>query len=89
MWHSLRENLLLPVLGRVGTAAAMWLVSKGWPVEYLAQLETVALVTLMLGADWLYAWTRRQTIIKTTAFEITKGVRSVTGAKVRPQKTEG
>jgi len=89
MWHALRENLLLPVLGRLGTAASMWLLSKGMPGEYVEQVETAVLVFLMLFADWAYAYARRQTIIKVTAAEIMKGARSVTGAKVRPQKTEG
>lgn len=87
MWHALRENLLLPILGRLGTAATAWLLSKGMPAEYVGQLETALLVILMLAADWAYAYVRRQTIIRTTAAEIMKGVRSsVTGAKVRPAK---
>lgn len=87
MWHGLRENVLLPVLGRMGTAAAVWLMSRGWPDEYLMQLETVLTVAAVLLVDWAYAFVRRQVIIRMTALEIMKGVRSVTGAKVRPSQT--
>lgn len=87
MWHALRENLLLPIFGRAGTAASVWLLGQGMPPEYSGQLETALLVIFMLAADWTYAYVRRQTIIQNTATEIQKGVRSVTGAKVRPPET--
>jgi len=55
MWENLKENLVLPVGRRLGTAAASALVAWGVSESVAVQAEAIILVMVLLSGDLVFS----------------------------------
>lgn len=59
MLKMVRDNIVLPMLGRVGTAASLALVGYGMGVEHVDVVSTAFTVMGGVGFDLVTSWVSR------------------------------
>ncbi|QCS37268.1 hypothetical protein [Tortoise microvirus 77] len=59
MFKKLGTNVMFPLFGRVGTAAATWLVSLGADSDLAAQVSVGIIAALLIGLDLCSSWLGR------------------------------
>lgn len=66
--NAILENLLAPLVRRIGTAAAVWLLAKGLPSDAVEPLVNNLVAIVLLGIDLLLArFYRKSVVIRTVA----------------------
>lgn len=64
-WAGIKQNILLPVLGRVGTAVTAWLVTTVGAPDDLAQQVAVGVVAFALILyDLMIDWMNRKAAVR-------------------------
>ncbi|GHA11844.1 hypothetical protein GCM10007989_02730 [Devosia pacifica] len=60
MTKQIRENVLIPVLTRAGTAAAAYLVAQGMPADSAHQVAIAVTAIGLVMADLFAEWVARR-----------------------------
>lgn len=60
MWETIKINILLPMLGRVGTSTATVLVGYGAHAEYATQVGTGVIALGLIAFDLAVSYLNRQ-----------------------------
>lgn len=73
MLKTVRDNVLLPLLGRLGTAAATLLVPLGVHADLAHQLGIGVTAAGLIIFDLTVSYLRKRNIVKDTAFGLVTG----------------
>lgn len=60
-YGGIKNNVLMPLLGRLGTALTVWMVAKGAPEELATQVATGVTALGLILFDLLVSWMNRKT----------------------------
>lgn len=61
--NAILENLVAPMVRRVGTAGAVWLMAKGLPSEFVEPFVNYLVGALLLVLDLLLARVYRKSVV--------------------------
>lgn len=73
-YKKIRDNVLLPLLARVGTFVTAWLVMQGAPHELAQQVATGVVAIGLIIFDLMISWMNRKEAARKAVLEA-KGVR--------------
>lgn len=65
--NAILENIVQPAIRRLGTAAAVWLVAKGLPTEYVEPLVNNLAAIVLVLLDLALARFYRKSVVSKTA----------------------
>lgn len=65
--NAILENIIQPAIRRIGTAAAVWLVAKGLPTEYVEPLVNHLAAIVLVVLDLALARFYRKSVVTRTA----------------------
>lgn len=68
--NAILENLVAPLVRRLGTAIAVWLVAKGADNALVDQLVNAASAGVLLAVDLLLARIYRKSVVSKTAHSL-------------------
>lgn len=71
--NAILENIVSPLVRRVGTAIAVWLVAKGADNALVDQLVNAASAGVLLAVDLLLARIYRKSVVSKTAHALGLG----------------
>lgn len=71
--NAILENLVAPLVRRLGTAAAMWLLAKGMDSALVEQLVNGLTAVVLVGVDLLLARIYRGNVVTKTAMQFVGG----------------
>lgn len=71
--NAILENLVSPLVRRLGTAIAVWLVAKGADNALVEQAVNALSAAVLIGVDLLLARIYRQGVVTKTAVKLTGG----------------